>query len=110
MTRPIHKLLLAGALTLALSGCATGYTVFEEDHKNLVYSGTRQDLEGWIFIHGGILDLPFSFIADTILLPYTIARTIWNYATDEEGADDRGGTDDEEAEPDGGGEKDGMEG
>ena len=103
MTRPIHKLLLAGALTLALSGCATGYTVFEEDHKNLVYSGTRQDLNGWVFIHGGILDLPFSFIADTILLPYTIPRTIWNYATGRKGADDRWDEDDEEPE-------DGVEG
>jgi uncharacterized protein YceK len=79
------------ALALALSGCATSVTVFGEDLDNLVYSGTRRDLDGWAFAHGGFLNLPFSFVFDTVLLPYTIPRTIWNYSTD-----------DEEAEPDGG--------
>jgi uncharacterized protein YceK len=86
-------------LALALSGCATTVTVFEEDPDNLVYSGARRDLDGWVFIHGGFLDLPFSFVADTVLLPYTIPRTIWKHAPDGE-----------EAEPDGGGEEDGEEG
>ncbi|MBE9557747.1 MAG: YceK/YidQ family lipoprotein, partial [Proteobacteria bacterium] len=63
------------ALALALSGCATTVTVFEEDPDNLVYSGTRRDLDGWAFAHGGFIDLPFSFVFDTILLPYTIPRT-----------------------------------
>ena len=97
MMIPIHKLLLAGALALVLSGCATTITVFDENPDNLIYSGTRRDLDGWTFAHGGFLDLPFSFVFDTILLPYTIPRTIWNYATDEEAADDRGGAGEDEA-------------
>ncbi|MBE9557257.1 MAG: YceK/YidQ family lipoprotein, partial [Proteobacteria bacterium] len=50
------------------------------------------------FAHGGFIDLPFSFVFDTILLPYTIPRTIWNYATGRRGADDRRDEDDEEEE------------
>lgn len=83
-----RPLALLSALALVLSGCATTVTVFDEDPDNLVYSGTRRDLDGWALAHGGFLDLPFSFVFDTILLPYTIPRTIWNYATDEEGADE----------------------
>lgn len=80
--RPL-TMMAALSFTLALSGCATTVTVFEEDPDNLVYSGTRRDLDGWAFAHGGFIDLPFSFVFDTILLPYTIPRTIWNHATDE---------------------------
>lgn len=53
---------------------------FEAEPPNKVYIGVRQDLTEWTLIHGGFLDLPFSFIADTILLPYTIPKTIANYA------------------------------
>jgi uncharacterized protein YceK len=85
--------LTAAALALALSGCATGVTVFEEDPDNLVYSGARRDLDGWAFAHGGFIDMPFSFVADTVLLPYTIPRTIWNHATAEEAEPGGGGGD-----------------
>ncbi len=79
-----RPLIAATVIALALSGCATTITVFEEEPDNLVYSGTRRDLDGWALAHGGFLDLPFSFVFDTVLLPYTIPRTIWNYATAEE--------------------------
>jgi len=61
-----------------LSGCGTFGTVFIEDNKeckSLIYSGTR-------FMAGGnahslfFIDIPFSFVADTILLPYTISATL----------------------------------
>ena len=93
MRRLVPRLALLACFALAVSGCATTVTVFEEDPDNLIYSGTRRDLDGWAFAHGGFIDLPFSFVADTILLPYTVPRTIWNHATGEE----------EKQEPDGGG-------
>jgi uncharacterized protein YceK len=80
MRSPIPCLPLALFLALALSGCATMANTFEAEPPNKVYVGVRQDLTGWTFIHGGFLDLPFSFVADTILLPYTIPKTIVNYA------------------------------
>jgi hypothetical protein len=43
---------------------------------NLLYSGTRFSFTN---VHGGIVDVPFSLVADTVTLPYTIPRTIWNY-------------------------------
>ena len=90
--------LAAGTLALALSGCATSVTVFEEDSDNLVYSGARRDLDGWAFAHGGFIDLPFSFVFDTVLLPYTIPRTIWKHAKAEEAepGEDGGGVKGEE--------------
>lgn len=87
----LKSMTLLACLALALSGCATTITVFEEDPDNLVYSGTRRDLDGWAFLHGGFLDLPFSFVFDTILLPYTVPRTIWNHATDGEAVSERDG-------------------
>jgi len=44
-------------------------------HENLLFSGTRAVAMN---VHM-ILDTPFSLVADTIALPYTIPRTIWNY-------------------------------
>ena len=99
MAAPVGKLLLAVLLALALSGCATLGITFTDEPKNKIYIGVRQDFTGWTFAHGGFVDWPFSLVLDTILLPYTIPRTIWNHATD-----------DEEPDPNGGGEKDGVEG
>ena len=97
MAAPVGKLLLASlALVLALSGCATLGTTFTDEPKNKIYIGVRQDFTGWTFAHGGFIDWPFSLVLDTILLPYTIPVTIWNYATDDavepapEGADGDG--------------------
>ena len=70
-------------LAPALSGCATLANTFEDEPKNKIYIGTRQDFTLWTFIHGGIFDWPFSLILDTILLPYTIPVTIAAYARDE---------------------------
>lgn len=79
-----HQKGIAAVLALALSGCATMANTFEEEPKNKIYVGVRQDLTGWTFAHGGFIDLPFSFVADTILLPYTIPKTIANYAAQED--------------------------
>jgi uncharacterized protein YceK len=91
MTTGLRKLLLAASLIL--SGCATMASSFEEEPKNKIYVGVRQDLTGWTFAHGGFIDLPFSFVADTILLPYTIPKTIANYAAEDKGAPGSAGED-----------------
>lgn len=83
MTPCLKVKLLPAALALALSGCGTLANTFEDEPKNKIYVGVRQDLTEWTFIHGGFLDLPFSFVADTILLPYTVPKTIANYASAE---------------------------
>lgn len=85
---------------LALSGCATLANTFEDEPKNKIYVGVRQDFTGRTFAHGGFVDWPFSLVLDTILLPYTIPVTIRNYAAEGE----------VEPGPNGGGEKDGEEG
>lgn len=97
MARPVPRLMpvLALALVLALSGCGTLANTFEEEPKNKIYVGVRQDFTGWTFAHGGFVDWPFSLVLDTILLPYTIPKTIANYLAD----------DGEESVPDGEGEK-----
>ena len=68
-----------------LPGCATLANTFEEEPKNKIYVGVRQDFTGWTFAHGGFIDWPFSLVLDTVLLPYTIPVTIRNYATAEDG-------------------------
>lgn len=70
-------------------GCATYKTVADLDRRSgsLVYSGTRLDAvnivrplmpdersEYWIFVPFAIVDFPFSLIADTLLLPYTLTE------------------------------------
>jgi uncharacterized protein YceK len=86
---------LSLSLLLALSGCGTLANTFEDEPKNKIYVGVRQDFTGWTFAHGGFIDWPFSLVLDTILLPYTIPVTIHNYATEGEA----------ELGPDGGGVK-----
>ena len=95
----LKPLALVACLIPALSGCGTLANTFEEEPRNKVYAGVRADLTEWTLLHGGVLDLPFSFVLDTILLPYTIPKTIANTAADEgpEGPDDagKGGTDED---------------
>jgi uncharacterized protein YceK len=76
----INKKYLSIFLSLWLSGCATISTLTEPETKNKIYSGTIRhfDLKCG---HGTCLDFPFSFILDTVLLPFTIPVTIYNYAT-----------------------------
>ena len=67
---------------LVLSGCATSVTLSEPQTKNKIYSGTIRHFE-LKCAHGTCLDFPFSLIADTILLPYTIPKTAVSFITNE---------------------------
>ena len=64
---------------LGLSGCMALGGTFLEEQCNKVYIGTSLDLS--CITSGGhnianapfcLIDLPFSFVLDTIFLPYTI--------------------------------------
>lgn len=76
--KALRFLWLVGFLTFA--GCGTIMTIVGDAQTgcrlNLLYSGTRFSFTN---VHGGIVDVPFSLVADTVTLPYTIPRTIWNY-------------------------------
>jgi uncharacterized protein YceK len=62
-----------------LAGCGTIATLQEDVDfncgQNLIYSGTIRTVKNphtWP-------DPVFSFVLDTIVLPYTIPKSIWNY-------------------------------
>lgn len=79
-------------LALFLNGCSTIKTFNNWESyppAPTVYAGTRQNIQdithtkGYyhLFPHNlvvilGVLDLPFSFLADTVLLPYTIPTAL----------------------------------
>ena len=76
---------LMGAISLVLlvsmiSGCGTVITLKEDatfDCRGiLIYSGTVRSIENMAHT---LLDIPFSLMLDTLVLPYTIPRSIWNY-------------------------------
>ncbi len=60
-----------------LTACGTIATLGEDETRNKIYSGTLRQVE-LKCAHGTCLDLPFSFVADTVLLPVTIPWTILN--------------------------------
>ena len=80
-TRPLACLI---ALLLCAPGCMSLDTQLDRGYEGAyVYSGVRKDFEimgpaflklsfGWVFIT--LFDLPFSLVADTLLLPVSIPR------------------------------------
>lgn len=80
--------LFAAAITLLLSGCATIVSL-QEDGKNKIYSGTIKHFELGC-AHAVCLDFPFSLAADTVVLPYTIPRTIYNCISSDESQEKTG--------------------
>lgn len=63
------------AVSVLTTGCSTLFNISGDEPPNKIYVGTRSTLRN---PHGALLDLPFSFVLDTILLPYTIPVTIYN--------------------------------
>jgi len=74
------KIMVLSIILGFVSGCGTLANIAGDEPKNKIYVGTRASLGN---VHGGILDAPFSFVLDTILLPYTIPVTIYNYSMSE---------------------------
>jgi uncharacterized protein YceK len=69
-------------LALALSSCATIGTLGEPQTRNKVFSGTIRDVELGC-AHGTCLDLAFSLVADTVVLPATIPWSLYNVCHEE---------------------------
>lgn len=86
MSRAVIRLSLFACLVPVLAGCGTLANTFEPEPENKIYVGVRADLGA--VGHGGLLDLPFSFVLDTLLLPYTIPKTIANHAAEGERPED----------------------
>ena len=73
-------------------GCATIHSLTEGKERNKIYSGTVTSFSNsWWFVHGGVFDWPFSLALDTVLLPYTIPKTIANYCCQDDAADFKSG-------------------
>lgn len=72
------------SISVFLSGCATSQTLSEQDTKNKIYSGTIRNWE-LKCAHATCLDFPFSIVADTLVLPYTIPKTVINYCCSDAG-------------------------
>jgi uncharacterized protein YceK len=87
MTLPVRMSLVLAMLTL--SGCGTIGTLGEPQTRNKVYSGTIRDVELGC-AHGTCLDLPFSLVADTVVLPATIPWTLYNASHEEPVAHEQG--------------------
>ncbi len=57
------------------TGCGTVHTLGNNaTWPNQVYAGMRAAAGGFLTQ----LDVPFSLVADTLVLPYTIPRTVYN--------------------------------
>lgn len=71
------RMALVALFAVALSGCGTIVTLSDsKTWPNQIYAGTRASARG----HATQPDIPFSLVADTLILPYTIPRTIYNIA------------------------------
>ncbi|HEY3278430.1 MAG TPA: YceK/YidQ family lipoprotein [Syntrophorhabdaceae bacterium] len=76
MKKPFILLLFLCATAATAPGCATLVSLTEENQKNKVFSGTRMHLADLECAHAACVDLPFSLVADLVLLPYTIPKTL----------------------------------
>jgi len=75
----MRKILILCLLTTLISGCVSIKTVSEAKPCNKIYSGTVGNLtDGWWLMHSLFLDVPFSFVLDTLMLPYTVPKTLHN--------------------------------
>lgn len=89
MNKRLAQLLAGLALASLLQGCASVSTLNgAKTDLPIIYSGTRLD---WYALHGGCcpeprygsaapsypgIDLPFSLLLDTLVLPFTVAAEL----------------------------------
>jgi uncharacterized protein YceK len=73
-----QKIITTGIALLALSSCATIGTLTEPETKNKIFSGTIRHVE-LKCAHAVCLDMPFSVIADAVLLPVTVPWTAYDF-------------------------------
>lgn len=65
------RMILVAAMAIMLTGCGSiiSRTIPGQGHGNQYYSGVKWDLRDSAWRYVTILDLPFSLIFDTLLLP-----------------------------------------
>lgn len=81
-----RRLYIIIILALVASSCTTIGTLTEPETKNKIYSGTIRQAE-LKCAHGTCIDFPFSFAADTLLLPVTIPWTLVNHSKSSSGGE-----------------------
>jgi len=75
---------------LSQAGCGTLASIgYDDPYPNIVYGGVRRELAP-LSPHT-CLDIPLSAVADTIVLPYTIPRSIFNSKHPEKASRDKHG-------------------
>ena len=65
------RMILVAAMTIMLTGCGSiiSRTIPGQGHGNQYYPGVKWDLRDSAWRYVTILDLPFSLVFDTLLLP-----------------------------------------
>ncbi|BDH46320.1 lipoprotein [Salmonella enterica subsp. enterica serovar Choleraesuis] len=73
------RILLVAVIAFCLSGCGSiiSRTVPGQGHGNQYYPGVQWDLRDSSWRYLTVLDLPFSLIFDTLLLPIDISHGPW---------------------------------
>lgn len=70
------KILLQFYLILNLTACGTVVSLVEKDYS--IYAGVTRDFqaiqEGGVLAVLAVIDLPLSFVLDTLMLPVTLTR------------------------------------
>lgn len=71
MNRAVIKMLAVGLMAMLLSGCGSiiSRTIPGQGHGNQYYPGVQWDVRDSAWRYITILDLPFSLVFDTLLLP-----------------------------------------
>lgn len=87
------NVVLSLSLLSMLSACATIETLGEAEPKNKIYSGTVRHAE-LKCAHATCIDLPFSLLADTVLLPITIPWAVVNLLRDDSSSEAAQGSSD----------------
>ncbi|AUI65460.1 MULTISPECIES: YceK/YidQ family lipoprotein [Glaesserella] len=76
MKKQIGRSLFIAFFTLNLTACGTITSLAESDYS--VYAGVSKDFraiqEGGVFSVLAVIDLPLSFVLDTLMLPVTLSR------------------------------------
>ena len=65
------RMILVAAMTIMLTGCGSiiSRTIPGQGHGNQYYPGVKWDVRDSAWRYVTILDLPFSLVFDTLLLP-----------------------------------------
>lgn len=76
MKLTVFKMLIFFCLIFNLTGCGTIISLAEKDYS--AYAGVSRDFqamqEGGLLSAVAVIDLPLSFVLDTLMLPVTLSQ------------------------------------